>query len=228
MAANSATIDWFPLWLSLEVATAATLISLGLGIWLAWLLANHDFSGKEVLDAITALPLALPPTVLGYFLLVIIGRSSWIGRAWEAVTGTPLVFTWRAAVIASTLHAIPLLVKSSRAALESVDRACERAGRSLGASEWRIFWRVSLPLARRPVAAATALAFARSLGDFGATLMIAGDIPGRTQTAAIAIYDAVESGNTRVARTLVIVISVVTAATVFLANRLEQRRRGPL
>ena len=125
----------------------------------------------------------------------------------------------------STLHAVPLLVKSSRAALESVDRACERAGRSLGASEWRIFWRVSLPLARRPIAAATALAFARSLGDFGATLMIAGDIPGRTQTAAIAIYDAVESGNTLVARALVIVISVVTAAIVFLANRLERRRR---
>jgi molybdate transport system permease protein len=105
-----------------------------------------------------------------------------------------------------------------------VDRACERAGRSLGASEWRIFWRVSLPLARRPIAAAAALAFARSMGDFGATLMIAGDIPGRTQTASIAIFDAVESGNTRLANTLVLVISVVTAAIVFLANRLERRR----
>ena len=219
-------VDWFPLWLSLEVAAAATILSLALGIWLAWLLANREFAGKELLDAITTLPLALPPTVLGYYLLVVIGRSSWLGRAWEAVTGAPLVFTWRAAVIASILHAIPLLVKSSRAALESVDRACERAGRSLGASEWRIFWRVSLPLARRPIAAAAALAFARSLGDFGATLMVAGDIPGRTQTAAIAIYDAVESGNTMVARTLVIVISIVTASIVFLANRLEQRRKA--
>ena len=219
-------IDWFPLWLSLQVATAATLLSLVLGIWLAWLLANRDFHGKELLDAVTTLPLALPPTVLGYYLLVVIGRTSWIGRAWEGVTGAPLVFTWRAAVIASTLHAVPLLVKSSRAALESVDRACERAGRSLGASEWRIFWRVSLPLARRQIAAATALAFARSLGDFGATLMIAGDIPGRTQTAAIAIYDAVESGNTTVATALVIVISVVTASIVFLANRLERRRHA--
>lgn len=218
-------IDWFPLWLSLEVATMATGISLILGIWLAWLLANKQFTGKEALDAITTLPLALPPTVLGYYLLVVIGRSSWIGQAWEHLTGSPLVFTWRAAVIASTLHAIPLLVKSSRAALENVDRAFERAARSLGASEWRLFWRVSIPLARRPIAAATALAFARSLGDFGATLMVAGNIPGRTQTAAIAIYDAVESGNTLVARTLVIVISVLTAAIVFLANRLEQRRR---
>jgi molybdate transport system permease protein len=217
-------LDWFPLWLSLEVATAATLISVALGLWLAWLLANRDFPGKNLLDAITTLPLALPPTVLGYYLLVVIGRSSWIGRAWEAVTGSPLVFTWRAAVIASTLHAIPLLTKSSRAALESVDLACERAARSLGASEWRLFWRVSLPLARRPIAAATVLAFARSLGDFGATLMIAGDIPGRTQTAAIAIFDAVESGNTLAARVLVIVISILTAAIVLLANRLERRR----
>jgi molybdate transport system permease protein len=217
-------IDWFPLWLSLEVAAGATAISLALGLWLAWLLVNRNFTGKDVVDALTTLPLALPPTVLGYYLLIVIGRNSWIGEAWEALTGSPLVFTWRAAVIASTLHAIPLVVKSARAALESIDRDCEKAGRSLGASEARIFFRISLPLARRPVMAATALAFARSLGDFGATLMIAGDIPGRTQTAAIAIYDAVESGNTRVATALVIVISVVTAAIVFLANRLEHRR----
>ena len=217
-------IDWFPLWLSLEVASLATVLSLILGIWLAWLLANKEFTGRNIVDALTTLPLALPPTVLGYYLLVVIGRSSWIGRAWEAATGSPLVFTWKAAVIASTLHAVPLLVKSTRAALENVDRSYERAARSLGASEWRLFWRVSMPLARRPIAAATALAFARSLGDFGATLMIAGDIPGRTQTAAIAIYDAVESGNTLVARTLVIVISILTAAIVWLSNRLEERR----
>jgi len=217
-------IDWFPLWLSLEVATAATVISLLFGIYLAWLLVNRTFPGKDILDAIATLPLALPPTVLGYYLLIVIGRSSWIGRAWESVTGAPLVFTWRAAVIASTLHAIPLLIKSARAALESVDRACERAGRSLGASEWRIFWRVSLPLARRPIAAAAALAFARSMGDFGATLMIAGDIPERTQTAAVAIFDAVESGNTMMANAMVIVISIVTASIVYLSNRLERRR----
>jgi len=219
-------IDWFPLRLSLEVAAAATAISLLIGVFLAWLLAEKSFPGKELLDALTTLPLALPPTVLGYYLLIVIGRSSFIGRAWESLTGSPLVFTWRAAVIASTLHAIPLLVKSSRAALENIDRTFERAARSLGASEWRLFWRVSLPLARRPIAAATALAFARSLGDFGATLMIAGNIPGRTQTAAIAIYDAVQSGDQNTALFLVLVISALTALIVFFANRLEQRRRG--
>src|ERR1019366_4785181 len=145
-------IDWFPLRLSLEVAALATLISLILGIWLAWLLANKHFRGKDLLDALTTLPLALPPTVLGYYLLVVIGRASWIGQGWGKVTGSPLVFTWRAAVIASTLHAIPLLVKSSRAALENNDRSYEKAARSLGASEWRLFWRVSIPLARRPLA----------------------------------------------------------------------------
>jgi molybdate transport system permease protein len=215
--------DWFPLWLSLGVASLATLISLALGLWLAWLLATRDFAGRDVLDALTTLPLALPPTVLGYYLLVAIGRHSWLGGAWEAMTGSPLVFTWRAAVLASTLHAIPLLVKSARAALENVDPSFTRAARSLGASEWRLFWRVSLPLSRRAIAAAAALAFARSLGDFGATLMIAGDIPGRTQTAAIAIFDAVESGNSRAAVWMVLVISAVTALIVYLANRLERR-----
>jgi molybdate transport system permease protein len=226
MKHRSMAIDWFPLWLSLEVAAVATLISLAAGIWLAWLLANKQFRGKDALDALTTLPLALPPTVLGYYLLVIIGRRSPIGAIWEKVTGSPLVFTWKAAVIASILHAIPLLVKSSRAAFENIDRAYEQAARSLGASEWRLFWRVSIPLARRPIAAATALAFARSLGDFGATLMVAGDIPGRTQTAAIAIYDAVESGNTLLARVLVIVVSIATAAIVYFANRLEQRSQA--
>jgi molybdate transport system permease protein len=127
-------------------------------------------------------------------------------------------------VVASTFHAIPLLVKSARAAFETVDRSYEKAARNLGASDWRVFWRVTLPLSRRAVIAASVLAFARALGDFGATLMIAGDIPGRTQTASIAIYDAVESGNTLVARVLVLVLSAVSIAIVYAANRLQQRQ----
>lgn len=217
-------IDWFPLWLSLRVASLATLFSLALGLWLAYILTNRDFPGKEWLDSIATLPLVLPPTVLGYYLLVALGRGSWLGQAYESVFGQPIVFTWQAAVVASTVHAFPLLVKTARAALESVDRSYEKAARTLGASEWRVFWRVTLPLARRSVIAATVLAFARSLGDFGATLMVAGNIPGRTQTAAVAIYDAVESGNTLLARILVLVISAVAIVIVYGANRLEHRR----
>ena len=175
------------------------------------------------MDAAVALPLVLPPTVLGYYLLVLLGRSSPLGMLWAAVFGGPLVFTWKAAVVAAILYSFPLLVKSSRAALESVDRSCERAARTLGASEWKLFWRVTLPLAQRSIAAATALAFARSLGEFGATLMIAGNIPGRTQTMAVAIYDAQESGNTTLALTLVLVISVIAMGILALASRLENR-----
>jgi molybdate transport system permease protein len=217
------SIDWFPLWLSLRVAFLSTGIAVALGLWLAYILANREFRGKELLDAAVTLPLVLPPTVLGYFLLVVIGRNSWFGRAWEAVFGEPLVFTWRAAVIAALLHALPLLVKSARAALESVDHSYERAARNLGASEWRLFWRVTLPLAQRSVLAAAALAFARALGDFGVTLMVAGNIPGKTQTVAVAIYDAVEASNMALARTLVVVISAVALVILALARRWELR-----
>jgi molybdate transport system permease protein len=216
-------IDWFPLWLSLRVASVSTVAALGAGLWIAYILANREFRGKEVVDAAVTLPLVLPPTVLGYYLLVLLGRSSPLGKLWEAVFGSPLVFTWKAAVVAALLYSLPLLVKSSRAALESVDRSCERAARTLGASEWKLFWRVTLPMAQRSILAATALAFARSLGEFGATLMIAGNIPGRTQTMAVAIYDALESGNSTLALTLVLVISGIALAILTLATRLENR-----
>lgn len=216
-------LDWSPLWLSLRVAALSTLISLVLGLWIAYLLANRDFRGKDVLDAAVTLPLVLPPTVLGYYLLVVVGRESWLGRVYEWMFGQPLVFTWQAAVVAAIFHSLPLLVKWSRAALESVDRSYEMAARSLGAAEWRVFWRVSLPLAGRSILAATALCFARSIGDFGVTIMIAGNIPGRTQTVAVAIYDAVESGNGALARTLVIVVSLIAIAILTLANRVSRR-----
>src|SRR3984885_4028894 len=217
-------IDWFPLWLSLRVAVVSTSVALALGLWLAYILANREFRGKEILDAAVTLPLVLPPTVLGYYLLVLIGRASPIGKLWEAAFGSPLVFTWKAAVVAALLHALPLLVKSARAALESVDRSYERAARNLGASEWKLFWRVTMPFAWRSVLAATVLAFARSLGDFGVTLMVAGNIPGRTQTLAVAIYDAVESGNGATARVLVLVISAIALLILTLANRLSPQR----
>jgi len=220
-------IDWFPLWLSLRVATISTAIALAGGLWLAWIMSNYQFRGKEILDAAVTLPLVLPPTVLGYYLLVVLGRNSPLGQLYEWAFGQPLVFTWQAAVVAALFHSTPLLVKSARAAFESVDRSYERAARNLGASELRLFWRVTLPLARRSILAAAALAFARSLGDFGVTLMIAGNIPGRTQTVAIAIYDAVEAGNGAAARVLVLILSAVALLVLSLANRLTTNPFGP-
>src|ERR1051326_5432588 len=220
-------IDWFPLWLSLRVAAISTVLALVIGLWLAWILANRVFVGRELIGAAVTLPLVLPPTVLGYYLLVVLGRHSPIGQLYEWMFGGPLVFTWQAAVVAALFHALPLLVKSARAAFESVDRSYERAARNLGASELRLFWGVTLPLARRSILAAAALAFARALGDFGITLMIAGNIPGRTQTVALAIYDAVESGNGTLARTLVLVISAVALIILSLAGRFATNPFGP-
>ncbi len=217
-------IDWFPLWLSLRVATLSTMIAVTAGVFLAYVLANKSFPGKEALDAAVTLPLVLPPTVLGYYLLVVLGRNSPFGAFYEKVFGEPLVFTWKAAVVAALFHATPLLIKSARAGLESVDKTYEKAARNLGASEWRVFWRITLPLARRSILAAAALAFARALGDFGITIMIAGNIPGRTQTVAVAIYDAVEAGNGELARTLVLIISATALSILWLANRLGPRQ----
>jgi len=215
-------IDWFPLWLSLRVAALSTAVALLAGLWLAWLLARRPFRGRDVVSAAVTLPLVLPPTVLGYYLLVLLGRNSPLGQFYEWVFGQPLVFTWQAAVVAALLHSAPLLIQSARAALETVDASFERAARTLGASEWRVFWRVSMPLAWKPILAATALAFARSLGDFGITIMLAGNIPGRTQTLSVAIYDAVEAGNGSLARTLVLVISAIALLILWLANRLAR------
>jgi molybdate transport system permease protein len=215
-------VDWFPLILSLRVAALSTLASLTIGLAIAYGLANYRFRGRELVDAAVTLPLVLPPTVLGYYLLVVIGRSSWFGRAWEAVTGSPLVFTANAAVLAAFLHSAPLLIKSARAALESVDHTYERAARSLGASEVRLFFRVTLPLAWRSILAAAVLCFARAMGDFGATLMVAGNIPGRTQTVAVAIYDAVEAGNGQLARLLVLVVSVLVLVILSISNWLGE------
>jgi molybdate transport system permease protein len=217
-------IDWFPLWLSLKVAAIATGLSLLVGLWLVYLMANRGFRGEGVLSGAVTLPLVLPPTVLGYYLLVLVGRESPLGGFYERVFGSPLVLTWQAAVVAAMLQAIPLLVITAQAALASVDRSYERAARSLGASNWRVFWRVSLPLARRSILAAAWLAFARSLGDFGITLIIAGHIPGRTQTLGGAVHEAVEASNGGLARALVLVISVLAVGILWGANRLVSKQ----
>jgi molybdate transport system permease protein len=214
------TIDWFPIQLSFQVSTLATVIALVFGVSLAWVLARRRFWGKEWLDAAITLPLVLPPTVLGYYLLVVLGQRSFLGRAHEWFWGSPLTFTPAAAVVAATIHALPLMVKSVRAAFEALDQRIEDAARTLGASEMRVFLTVTLPLARRSVQAATVLAFARALGDFGVTLMIAGNIPGKTQTASVAIYDAVQAGREQDALVLVLIVSALALAFLYTTNKL--------
>jgi molybdate transport system permease protein len=220
---QDSSIDWYPLWLSLRVAALATLIVFSCGTAIAYALARRTFKGKDLLDSLITLPLVLPPTVLGYYLLVLLSRSSPLGHLYELVFGGPLVFTWQAAVVAAVFHSAPLFVKATRAALESIDPKYEYAAQSLGASGWRTFFQVTLPLAANQLAALAALAFARSLGDFGVTIMLAGNIPGRTQTLSVAIYDAVESGNGSMARVLVLIVSITAILILWPANRLARR-----
>lgn len=216
-------MDLAPLVLSLQIATAATLIAALAGIGLATLLANARFPGRELVDVIATAPIVLPPTVLGYYLLVSVGRRSFVGHAWEAVFGSPIVFTRTGAVLAATVGALPLVVKSGRAALEGVEPTLMRAARTLGASPSRAFFTVQLPLAARGILAALMLAFARSLGDFGITLMVAGDIPGETQTASLAIYDAIQEHRDGAALAMVLTLSAVAIAILYSVNKLTSR-----
>jgi molybdate transport system permease protein len=217
-------IDWFPVRLSFQVATLATLIALVMGVAIAYLLARRRVPGRELIDALVTLPLVLPPTVLGYYLLVLLGRESFIGKIWENIFGEPLTFTWKAAVVAATIHALPLMIKSARAAIEDVPASVENAARTLGAGEWRVFFTITLPLASRTLLAGTVLAFARALGDFGVTIMIAGNIPGSTQTAAVAIYDAVLAGRDNQALILVVIISLISVVVLYVMNHIGKVR----
>jgi len=208
-------LDLFPVWLSLRVSVAATVLTLAAGLPLAWLLARRRFPGHDLLEAAVVLPLVLPPTVLGYYLLVLIGSRGPVGRALEYL-GIELAFTWKAAVLAGSVGSIALLVKAAQAGFESVDGRLEQAARTLGRSEWSIFWSVTLPLAWRSVFAGTVLAFCRALGDFGITLMVAGSIPGLTQTLPLAIYDHVQANQMREADLLSLI--AVGSVTVLLVS----------
>ncbi|GAV22977.1 molybdate ABC transporter permease subunit [Carboxydothermus pertinax] len=216
-------INFFPLYLSFKVSFLATFLALLIGLPLAWLLAKKNWRGKELLDAAFTLPMVLPPTVLGYYLLLVVGRQSAVGHFLETRLGISLVFTWEGAVLAATIISLPLIIKSARAAFERVDPNLEDVARSLGKGEITIFFTISLPLAWRGIVAGTILAWARALGDFGATLMVAGNIPGKTQTMSIAIYDAVVAGNFSLANTLVAIITVIALLTLWSLNRLNRK-----
>jgi molybdate transport system permease protein len=216
-------VELAPLVLSLQIATLATIVAGALGVGLAALLANTRFPGRDLVDVVFTAPIVLPPTVMGYYLLVAVGHRSAIGHAYELVFGTPLVFTRAGAVLAATIGALPLVVKSARASLEAVDPTFVRAARTLGAGPWRALATVQLPLATRGIVAALMLAFARSLGDFGITLMVAGDIPGETQTASLAIYDAIQENRDAAALAMVVALSAIAIGILYAVNKLSAR-----
>ena len=215
---------WTALALSLKVASCATLVCLIMGVGVGYVLARRRIPGRDLVDALLTLPLVMPPTVLGYYLLVVIGRKGALGAWLHDAFGINLVFTWQGAVIAASLVAFPLTFKSARAAFEAVDRELEEAARVLGVSEWGIFFRVTLPLAWRGILAGVLLCFARALGEFGATLMVAGSIPGKTQTLSIAVYEAVQAGHDEAARMLVLITSLTCLAVLLAAGRLVPGR----
>ena len=220
---------WVALLLSLKVAGWATLLNMLFGVAAAYGLSRWRSPARDLVDAILTLPLVLPPTVLGYYLLVLLGRRGVFG-AWLEKWGIQLVFTWQGAVIAATIVAFPLVLRSARAAFENVDVQLENAARVLGVSEAGVFFRVTLPLASKGIAAGVLLAFARALGEFGATLMIAGNLPGRTQTLSVAIYEAVQAGDDQTANLLVLITSATCIVVLLIAGRLlpksQQRRQS--
>ena len=218
---------WVALALTLKVALWATALNGVLGVAIGYAMARWRFPGRELLDAVFTLPMVMPPTVLGYYLLVLIGSHGPIGAWLIQHLGIRLIFTWQGAVIAATVVAFPLVFKGARAAFETVDAQLEQAARTLGIHELGVFFRVSLPLAWRGILAGLLLAFARALGEFGATLIVAGSIPGRTQTLSIAVYEAVQAGQDDVANFLVGLTSITCIAVLLSAGRLVPGRVAP-
>lgn len=218
--------DLAPLWLSLQVAAASTAVIVMIGLPTAWGLARLRFPGKGLLAGLLVLPLVLPPTVLGYLLLLLLGRRTWLGGWLDQALGIVVVFHWTGAVLASAVGAFPLFLLPARGAFEAVDPALEDVARLLGRGELSVFRAVTLPLAWRGLAAGMVLSFARALGDFGATMMVAGNIPGLTQTASLAIYDAVQAGDSARAGWLTLWISTLSVAALWLVQRTFPAR-GP-
>ena len=211
------------LWLSVKVSVVATALNAVIGIPLAYVMARRRFWGRAAVDVLVTLPLVLPPTVTGYYLIVLLGRRGVLGAPLYAATGWSVAFTWYAAVIAATVMALPLLVRTARVAIESVDQNLERAAFTLGRAEWRTALEVTLPLARNGILAGLVLAFARALGEFGATLMLAGNIPGKTQTLPLSIYTAVQTGEAGQALTLVAMLTLLSCVVVVASARLGAR-----
>ncbi len=217
--------DWQLVGFSLRMALASLLLILPIGLALAWWLAHKDWRGKALVETLVTLPLVLPPVVTGLVLLQLFGRRGMVGSWLHNTFNCDVVFTWRAVVIALAAMSLPLFVRAARTAFEEVDVKFEQLARTLGAGEWRVFFTITLPLAKRGVLAGTLLAFARALGEFGATIMVAGNIPGRTTTLPVAIYAAVQNGEDAHAWTLAGVSVVIAFAAIFVSEKLLRRRK---
>jgi molybdate transport system permease protein len=219
-------VSFAPLLLSLEVAIVAIAVATVIGVAIGVLLATRAFRGRDLLDVLLTTPMVLPPTVLGYYVLGALGRTSVIGRAYEAVVGDTIVFTKTGAIVAATIGALPLVAKATRSAVEAIDPALARAARTLGATPMRALFTIVLPLASRGILGGVMLGFARALGDFGVTLMIAGDIPGVTRTASLAIYGAIQAGREAQAAGMVATLTAVSVVILYAVGKLGVRREG--
>jgi molybdate transport system permease protein len=217
-------VSWAPLLLSLRIAALATAFSLVVGVGLAVMLTWRKLPARYLLDAVVSAPMVLPPTVLGYYLLVTLGVNSAIGHTWERLTGAPIVFTMTGAVVAATVGSLPLVVRAARTGLEHVDRTLILAAHTLGAGRVRTFFTVTLPLAAPAIVGGAMLGFARALGDFGITIMVAGSRVGDTQPASIFIYDAIQAGREHEANRMAVVMTVVGVGILYAVNRLSRRR----
>ena len=209
--------------LSLQVAAVATIFVIIFGVTVAYFLARKNFKGKEVLDVLFTLPLVLPPTVTGYYLIIAFGRNGFIGRYLYELTGWSIMFTWYAAVLASFVVALPLMIKTSRAAIESVDKNLINASFTLGHTETGTALKVILPLAKKGIIAGAVLSFARALGEFGATLMLAGNLPGKTDTMPLAIYSLAGSGDWEKAGGMVLLLTIMAGLFLYMANRYSRK-----
>lgn len=216
-------LNLFPLLLSLKVALLATLFGILAGLPIAYYLSKTRSRWSDLIDTIITFPIVLPPTVLGYYLLVLLGRQSWIGRFLEEHFNIMIVFTQTGAVLAASIVSIPFLIKSARSAFSEINRDMIQAAKLLGRSEWNIFFTIITPLAWRGIMSGVIMAFARAIGDFGTTMMVSGSIPDKTLTMSIAIYDAMQAGNREMTNTLVLIMTAVALFVLFLLNRLEKR-----
>lgn len=214
---------WFPISITFQIAAISSFLVLCSGVFLAYIFARHNFRGKELAELLITLPLILPPTVIGYFLVILVGKNGFIGQFIYSITGTGILFTWQAGVIAAFTVSLPLMVRTAQAAIEAVDKELEYAAYVLGRSEIETAFLITLPLAKRGILAGLVLSFARAVGEFGATLMLAGNIPGKTNTMSISIYSAFQAGNNELANFLVLVLTLMSLLSIALTGKIASR-----